>query len=178
MASGGLVLKAKQRISDVDWRPPEHFCEEYERYQEGGYCPIITYQELKGNRYKVVYKLGHGCSATVWLARDTHAPDGCHVALKVLCADQSAATREIDLLRMVTNHDTVGPSGPTYVINVLDEFEIVSGNGLHRVMAMPVTRPIMSLANSKVPIRSVIKSLIKGLENIHSAGIVHGGKNR
>ena len=97
------------------------------------------------------------------------------MALKVLCADESAAAMEPNLLRMVTPSEF---SGPTYVVNVLDDFEVVSDNGSHRVLVMPVTRPVECLAGAKVPIRSVIKSLIKGLDRIHATGIVHGGKGR
>ena len=65
MACQGLALKVNHHVSDVDWQPEEHLHEEYKRYCEGGYCPIILYQELKDKRYKIVYKLGHGHSATV-----------------------------------------------------------------------------------------------------------------
>lgn len=44
----------------------------------------------KDGRYRVLYKLGHGGFATVWLCRDTDAKETTrYVALKILGADAS-----------------------------------------------------------------------------------------
>ena len=183
MPCTSLILETRQRKLDPSqkpvWDPEETSYESYEHYREGGYCPIILHQELKDGRYSVEYKLGHGCSATVWLARDNHDPGKHHVALKVLTANQSAASLEPALLRKIASHNTKAASASvevSYVINLLDEFDVTSANGNHRILVMPVTRSMMSLADSKVPLRSVVKSLVKGLDAIHSAGIVHGGR--
>ena len=179
MASKGLSFQFPDRTDDTPkpfWQPAEFNYEDLELYRQGGYCPIVLYDELKDKRYSIEYKLGFGGSATVWLARDNHSPKICHVALKVLTADATATSSEAQLLRTIAA-SAGAPSGSTYVVNILDEFEVVSANGNHRVLVLPVTRSVMSLANPQVPFRSVVKSLLKGLNNIHSAGIVHGGKD-
>ena len=174
MAYRGLTLKtAPGAYSDTQqpfWRPEQYKYEDYKRYCKGGYCPITLHQELN-TRYTIRYKLGFGQTATVWLAID--CLEKRHVALKVLTADRSAAAAsEADLLDKVAERD----HNLCYVINILDQFRIHSDNGSHRVLVMPVTRSASSLSSSSVPFRSVVKSLVKGLDGIHSAGIVHGGK--
>ena len=181
MASEGLSFKIHDRTDATQkpfWRPAIEYHEDPERYRQGGYCPIVLYQELKDKQYSIEYKLGFGGSATVWLARDNHSPKICHVALKVLTADATRTSSEAQLLREVAASPGTPASSVPYVVNILDEFEVVSANGTHRVLVLPVTRSIMSLFNPKVPFRSVVKSLLYGLNSIHSAGIVHGGKNR
>ena len=178
MASEGLTFKTHDRTDATQkpfWQPAVEYHEDPELYRQGGYCPIVLYQELKDKRYSIEYKLGFGGSATVWLARDNHSPGICHVALKVLTADATATSSEAQLLRAVA----AGPGTPSrsiYVVNILDEFDVVSANGTHRVLVLPVTRSVTSLSNPKIPFRSVVKSLLNGLNSIHSAGIVHGGK--
>ena len=175
----GLLLKGdggRDNISPGNpyWAPEEENHERPERYFKGGYCPIALYQLLH-ERYKIVYKLGAGRFATVWLAWDRDEER--HVALKILTADQFAESSELAMLRRVAEQSKhTSPSESSYVINVQDAFDLTSVNGDHRVLVMPITRPIMSLRNSKVPFRSVVKSLVKALDEIHSAGIVHGGK--
>ena len=179
MASEGLSFKIRGRTDNTQkpfWQPSEHYHEDPDLYRQGGYCPISLYKELKDKRYSIEYKLGFGASATVWLARDNHSPKNCHVALKVLTADATTTSSEAQLLRTVAASPGA-PSGSTYVANILDEFEVVSANGNHRVLVLPVTRSVMSLSNQEVPFRSVVKSLLNGLSSVHSAGIVHGGKD-
>ena len=181
MTCEGLLLKNGQRkpdsIQQPFWIPDEFDYEDYTGYRKGGYCPIIPYQTLKDSRYRVVYKLGYGHSATVWLAHDDQSSDKRLVALKILTADRTtSSSSEANLLRTVAKSD-VG-LGPTYVINILDEFKTESANGIHQVLVMPVTRSVMSLFNSRAPFRSIVKSFVQGLHRIHSAGVVHGGRKQ
>ena len=181
MALEGLSLEYKINANSAQrplWQPDEYNYEELERYCQGGYCPITLYQELKDKRYSIEYKLGYGCSGTVWLARDTHSQEMRHVALKVLTADSTAASSEIQLLRVIASSSSSSSSGSTHVVNILDEFEIASINGNHRVLVMPVTRSVTSLSSPRIPFRSVIKSLLQGLDRIHCADIVHGGRDK
>ena len=182
MARRGLLLKADRSEGEPDrsqelwsqgpfWQPEEFKFEDVERYCEGGYCPITLWQTLKDGRYRVVYKLGVGRFATVWLAQDLQETR--HVALKISTADRFDDSLEIELLRTVTSGV---PADPAYVISLLDAFDTTSANGNHRVLVMPVTCPSRSMRYETLPFRSVVKSLVKGLDNIHSTGIVHGGK--
>ena len=178
MASEGLSFEIQDSANSIEkplWQPDEIWYEDFERYCQGGYCPITLYQELKDKRYSIEYKLGHGIFATVWLARDTHSLNMRHVALKVLTADSTANSSEAQLLSMLKATDFQASPGSTYVVNILDEFEITSINGNHRVFVMPVTRGAKTLSSPRFSFRSVVKSLLKGLDTIHSAGIVHGG---
>ena len=178
MAFNGLLLENTQRkpssTEQPFWEPDEFEYEDYTGYCKGGYCPIKLYDKLKDSRYCVEYKLGHGRFATVWLARDDGSPDKCLVALKVLTAHRSVTSSETALLRMVADFDT--GHGPNHVIHVLDEFDIASANGTHRVQVMPVTRSVKSLSTLNMPFQPVVKAFVQGLNRIHSAGIVHGGK--
>ena len=179
MASEGLSYKILDRTDATQrpfWQPESNYHEDFKLYRRGGYCPTFLYEELKDKRYIIEYKLGFGGSATVWLARDNHSLGIRHVALKVLTADATATSLEAQLLRTVA----VSPdatSGSLYVVKILDEFEILSANGIHRVLVLPVTRSVKSLLNPRIPFRSVVKSLLSGLSSIHSAGIVHAGKD-
>ena len=180
MALEGLSFEPQNNADSIQtpfWHPEESDYEDHERYCQGGYCPITLYQKLKNERYRIEYKLGHGHFATVWLARDTQSPEKRQVALKILTADKTTGSLEAQLLRMIAASISPPSPGPTYVVDILDEFEVVSANGNHRVLVMPVTRSMTCLSNSKIPFRSVAKSLLKGLARIHSAGIVHGGIN-
>lgn len=56
-------------------------------YEIGGIHPVHLGDRVdKGKRYKVIHKLGHGLSSTLWLGRDTHL--GRYVALKIFSADR------------------------------------------------------------------------------------------
>ncbi len=41
-----------------------------ESYQLGGFHPVDIGDTFQAGRYKIVRKLGHGSSSTVWLAQD------------------------------------------------------------------------------------------------------------
>ena len=45
--------------------------EDPDDYSRGVYYPVELRNVFKGDRYRVVHKLGWGGYATVWLARDT-----------------------------------------------------------------------------------------------------------
>jgi hypothetical protein len=44
-------------------------------YKPGGYHPVHLGDKFHGNRFIVVHKLGWGSYSTIWLARDTAAPE-------------------------------------------------------------------------------------------------------
>lgn len=56
-------------------RQLDHSCEVEEaeqlhRYRFGGYHPVRIGDRFKGERYKILHKLGFGGFSTTWLARD------------------------------------------------------------------------------------------------------------
>jgi serine/threonine-protein kinase SRPK3 len=51
-------------------QPPLN-AERVESYQLGGFHPVDIGDTFQEGRYKIVRKLGHGSSSTVWLAQDT-----------------------------------------------------------------------------------------------------------
>ena len=174
MACNGLLLRGKRKINPqdpyADWTADETRFELKKRYCKGGFCPITVYQKLKDDRYMVIWKLGKGSSATVWLAKDEH--EDRNVALKILTADASANSLELKLLRAVTEP---GASSPTYLASLLDEFVVKSVNGDHQVLVLQIAKPIMAM-RGLLHYPSVLKSILTGCDKMHSTGMVHGGR--
>ncbi|KAL9099993.1 MAG: hypothetical protein Q9163_004574 [Psora crenata] len=102
-----------------------------EDYGPGGYC-VISIGELLNERYRVLYKLGHGSFSTAWLARDMSTQN--LVAVKVGTA--SSNPREIDVLNDLSASSTDVPRsienlGASMIPSILDSFTIQGPNGSH-----------------------------------------------
>ncbi|TGO36490.1 hypothetical protein BHYA_0123g00180 [Botrytis hyacinthi] len=155
-------------------------------YGKGGFHPIHLEDTFKHDRYKVIHKLGHGGFATAWLARDTKRER--YVALKVLAARLSGASKEVDMLRRMKSR-RVNPEhdGRFYVMSLLDHFTHKGPNGDHLCLVSEVGGPSIKQFNScpgeykgsrrleASVARNVCLQTIHGLNYIHSTGVVHGG---
>ena len=181
--TGGFVFHGKcgDRPFELDsfpyWYPgrdPNY--EDPEKYCKGGFCPIVLYQTLKNDRYRVVYKLGIGVSATVWLAQDLEKDR--YVAIKILTAESSEHSLETIALRRASEPSATSqsPNNLSYVVSLLDSFDIVSANGKHCAVVMPPTCNAYGMVEG-VSFPSFCKSLVLGLGRLHSANICHGGED-
>ena len=155
--------------------------EHLETYQAGGYHPVHLQEVYKDDRYCVVHKLGYGSFSTVWLARDQHKNQ--YVALKILIAERSQAASESRILRYL--QDVQQKCGTrSYVIPLLDEFYIDGPNGRHLCLVNEIARCSIRDSNPSsnkwnfplVVARAIAAQAVLGLKEIHSSGVVHGGK--
>ena len=87
--------------------PHSNNVEDVENYRRGGFHPTHLGDTLKGGRYRVLHKLGYGGFSTVWLARDEN--QNRLVSLKVLSAEVSRRTAELNLLRHLDEHAQANP---------------------------------------------------------------------
>lgn len=157
-------------------------------YQTGGLHPVHLGDRLdKGERYKVLHKLGHGRFSTVWLARDTHL--GQYVALKILSADRSISqthhNNELMFLQYLAERRSSGSGyvGSKYISSGLFRHFWVEGpNGRHLVLVLPVYGPSISHMSRwttrirKGVVRQIALQATQGVAYLHSEGICHGVK--
>ena len=154
--------------------------EDLEGYHVGGYHPVHLQDEYSDGRYRVVHKLGFGYS-TVWLARDQHMNR--YVALKIIVAEASKTSSESQILRRLSN-SFPNPGGRGYLSPLSDEFSIDGPNGSHLCLVSEPAR--CSVADSKEAsinwmfsmalARAIAAQVVLGLKDIHSSGVVHGGR--
>ncbi|KAL1883302.1 hypothetical protein Daus18300_000360 [Diaporthe australafricana] len=113
-----------------DAEPPDRYC-------PGGYHPLYVGDVLH-DRYHIVHKLGFGSYSTTWLAKDTSQSDR-YVAIKVMTADSSAASKEVKILRQLAarasfdkeGNDTLQSVDNGNVPSIWNGFTISGPNDLH-----------------------------------------------
>ena len=190
---------------------PEAGYEYISDYEPGGYCPIHLGDRLDNGTYTICQKLGTGSSSTVWLARNTrHGQDPQkypyrYVALKILRADESTNSRELSILnhlhsqgpmqdpKAVTDNQTRDGSeeqnaasrGHPGIIRLIHTFDIQSANGHHKVLVLPLTRPLRELSHKfgtdgrmwedmSGHYFNIVRQLLEAMAFIHERGVVHG----
>ena len=138
--------------------------------------------EYSEGRYRIIHKLGSGSYSTIWLAKDQHRD--CYVAMKIIIAAASETSSENKIMECL-NSPRSNSTKAKYVTPMFDDFYINGPNGRHLCL---VSEPAScNLANSKeasapyrmFPMdvaRAIAAQAILGLRDIHSHGIVHGGK--
>lgn len=166
--------EAQERRFEYNWIDG---AETLEKYQPGGYHPIMIGDKLQ-NRYQIVDKLGYGGYSTVWLARDTSAKR--YVAVKVGIAD--SPPHETKALRALAQHHSSSCERPgrDAVPLPLDEFEISGPNGKHQCYTMPPAQCNLKEASfcHLFPLevtRALSYHLTLAIAYTHSRGYVHGG---
>ena len=153
--------------------------EDLKGYHPGGYHPVHLQDEYSACRYLILHKLGYGTYSTVWLARDQYLNR--YVSLKIIVAEASDRSSESKILQHLSK--SVSGAG-SYNIPFLDAFPIDGPNGRHLCI---VSEPAKcSIADSKEASttwmfsigisRAIAAQAILGLQDIHSRGVVHGGK--
>ncbi|KAM5450613.1 putative non-specific serine/threonine protein kinase [Microsporum audouinii] len=162
-------MRRFQRIHNV--------VEQVEEYRHGGYHPVHL-GDVFNERYKVLGKLAFGQLSTVWLAVDQRSQQ--QVAMKVLKAEASQQTRELEILLHLSRSE-VQHAGKMNILEPLDYFEHHGPNGTHLCLIFPVMlcdgeSRSLGLAHRKSWLRAVSYQIILGLEYIHASGLIHCGK--
>jgi serine/threonine protein kinase len=152
--------------------------ERLEKYQPGGYHPILIGDILR-SRYRVAHKLGYGAYSTTWLCRDYQS--NTYVAVKVGTADSN--DREVDVLNYLNHSTPLDHPGRTMIPSIKDRFVLHGPNGTHPCYV--TTLAMCSVSSAKegsykrifqaMTARSLIVQLLLAVEYIHSKGVVHGG---
>jgi serine/threonine-protein kinase SRPK3 len=102
------------------------------------------------------------------------------VALKIVRADLTTTSREIQTLQALAEH---GPLKSKHIIKLLDHFQHDGPNGRHQCLVFELCGPNLQYfherwygANSNPKwALPMMKHILEGLAFIHEAGFVHGG---
>lgn len=156
--------------------------EDVNRYRLGGLHPVHIGDQLDGTRYKVIQKLGHGSSSTVWLARDLDLDR--YVAVKIKESGLCNLYNELTILKHLCEVKSDHP-GRVYSSSslLLGNFWIDGPNGRHLALVLQVRGPSISrLHYWKIRLhaglaRSIALQVTQGLEYLHSESICHGDIN-
>jgi serine/threonine-protein kinase SRPK3 len=146
--------------------------EEVERYRPGGFHPVDL-DDVLNDKYKIVHKLGHGGSATIWLARILSEER--HVAIKILAAAKHP-TQELKFPTHLREHGANHPN----IASLQETFMVEGPNGRHQCLVFKSAGPsLMRLAVSKHQFsegmaRIAAQQLAEGVAFLHSLGIGHG----
>ncbi|KAK9234416.1 protein kinase [Lipomyces kononenkoae] len=162
--------------------PLDHI-EDIENYKSGGFHPLLIGDKVAGGRYRILHKLGSGEFSTVWLARDERGKR--LVSLKIMSAETSSTCNELRTVQYLKQTAVHHPAC-TYILSVLDHFEIEDPNGRHVCLVSEFAGPNISALhfNPDKPgeirrlrgdlARKYSKQLILVTGYLHSVGIVHG----
>ncbi|KAI8935275.1 hypothetical protein NX059_007863, partial [Plenodomus lindquistii] len=96
--------------------------EPFGRYGPGGYYPMQIGDQFCSSRYRIIHKLGHGSSSTIWLARDERLSR--YVAMKIAMSRLDGPLKEsaiLQKLRDAAGSDLAQPGAAT-IPELLDEF--------------------------------------------------------
>lgn len=170
------TVSIAEKVPPFVYQPVEGV-ERLERYQPGGYCPVLIGDVFQG-RYRIAHKLGHGTYSTVWLARDE--PQGPYVAVKVTTGD--SPSREAEILSAITYSFQDDCSGRAMIPLIQDRFEVQSPNGSHRCyVTLPVQSSVAAAGFSSFfsldTARALASGLVLAIAYTHARGLVHGGES-
>ena len=155
--------------------------EDVHRYHPGGLHPVHLGDLLDGSRYKVIHKLGHGASSTVWLARDRSLRKYVAVKIKESDISNSKLQNELDILKHLSRATSDHPGRIYSAASLLLRYFWIDGpNGQHLALVFQVLGPSISQLNHWLIrlhtclARNIVLQVTQGLEYLHSEGICHG----
>ncbi|KAG6158219.1 hypothetical protein E4U11_004816 [Claviceps purpurea] len=173
----------QDQLRDFVYAGVEAEVEDLTRYKQFGLHPIALGDILpkpltcvsdvnKEPRYRIMFKLGFGAFATVWLARDLIEKR--FVALKVgLGSDEPLPDREAEILSQIRETGP-GKHGYERVIELLDVFVVEGPNGFHQCLVTEVVLPLSDPKARQHCSYDVVRQIVEGLAFLHGEGIVHG----
>ncbi|KAJ9223810.1 hypothetical protein DTO169C6_3924 [Paecilomyces variotii] len=155
--------------------------EKLSRYRPGGYHPVCLGDTFKNGRYTVYHKLGWGGYSTVWLANDRERTQW--VALKIITADSSLNSRELDNLRLLEER-LQGSLSSNYIVQLFDSFMHQGPNGVHQCLVFELLGPSVNRVLNDYhdsedmleteDILRMSEQLLEAIQSIHNAGMGHG----
>lgn len=163
----------KSRCYDYDWIDG---AEKLERYEPGGYHPVMIGDVIHG-RYTIVDKLGFGGYSTIWLAHDTFLKK--YVALKMGIAGSKG--RDTQVIRAFSSKlSSSTHPGRDSVPRLLGEFNLTGPNGTHPCYTVAPAQGNLrdAVFVGMFPIRvarMLSAGLVQAVSYIHSQGYAHGG---
>ncbi|KAK3615648.1 hypothetical protein LTR22_027351 [Elasticomyces elasticus] len=153
-----LLDEPLERLLDAEW---------VESYQPGGFHPVDIGDTFQADRYKVVRKLGHGSSSTVWLAGPRY------VAMKIITSKASRASKEISINRSIRANN----GARSHVVELLDNFRHVGPNGEHDCLVFePMGPDVAACFERSIPYRhcgQICKQLLTALQCLHDREVAH-----
>jgi hypothetical protein len=80
-----------------------------------------------------------------------------NVSLQIVDTERSARGNELDILRSLTSHGSGASHGPL-IIQLLDSFELTSGNGVHQVLVTESVVPLTQGALSNLNLQEMLSA--------------------
>lgn len=171
-----------------------HPHEPLERYVPGGFHPVALGDVFKDRRYVVRHKLGYGGFSTVWLASDEQHRESARHYVAVKIKSDSSSKMGIDLdpevlrLKKLEEHYLSGNQDrPRPYAQLLDNFSVEGPNGRHNCIVTELLGPSLGSVYSLYgqlqqtlrpeTVLRASRQLLQGVDFVHQAGLVHGGKS-
>ncbi|KAJ3739984.1 putative CDK4/6 [Lentinula detonsa] len=131
--------------------------------------------EILHSQYQVLYKLGYGTTATVWLCQDLCRNK--YVCMKAMVWDYSSVQREIEAYEALSKSAC---NEKQFVRRALDHFVLIQNElSYHFLIHEPLgvnLQYIISMARGRLPIsaiRPIIVPMVVALHYIHDAQVIH-----
>jgi serine/threonine protein kinase len=153
--------------------------EDLEGYRPGGFAPVTIGDTLAG-RFEIIYKLGFGGIAMVWLCWELATEKWW--AVKINAASHSSETcGDLKAIRLMKQNGVDQKQlEANHITMARETFWEETPNGRHLCTVLPVLGPraydwrTEELGLDTERVRNVCYQITKGLHFVHSNGLVHG----
>ncbi|PYH72131.1 protein kinase family protein [Aspergillus vadensis CBS 113365] len=163
---GDFVSTSDEEIDVEEYAEPWG---KYDPETQYAYYPI-SLGEILNERYLIEHKLGAGGFSTVWMAFDLQETKD--VAVKVF---RKGDFGDIEL--RIQDEIVRSVQDRSHLVTYTDTFILKGSDGHHGVIVLPLMGPCLdryTVTNLAINTRmSAAKQLLKALEALHNAGIVH-----